>query len=57
MLTAMHAISLVSTRNVHDNIGHGKIDEQVLLEEASKSNHWVLLLLWHKSGLMGHHAC
>jgi len=36
MLTVMHAISLVSTQKVHDNIGHGKIDEQVLLEEESK---------------------
>ena len=33
-MTAMHAISLVST---HDNIGHGtEIDEQVLLEGALK---------------------
>ena len=32
-MTAMHAISLVSTQKIHDDIGHGtEIDEQVLLE-------------------------
>jgi len=36
-MTAMHAISLVSTQKIHDNIGHGtEIDEQVLLEGALK---------------------
>ena len=36
-MTAKHAISLVSTQKIHDNIGHGtEIDDQELLEGALK---------------------
>ena len=52
IMNAMHAISLVSTRNIHDNIGHVRLMSRCFLKRHKRLR-WVLFLLWHMSGLNG----